>query len=422
MKTYSLSDFDTIPSIKQQVTDGLDMQGLPTIDQVRSLANWNPHLLALFDSPREEVTDRSAALGRIAYFGAELNWSDEQMMAALLDADDRWGKYRDRSDRMKRLVDFINRARSKYGYNPITEFTAGGLIPKASPSSAPVEDPVQIVYDYGEFLDSEFHVDWLLNGLFASGGLGLITGYPGVGKTQFCLQLAHHMALGYDRFLKWDNADGPKKVMFLSLEMGANPLHLFMKTIAPAYTDRETLKRNFHVVPLGQPVPLDTKEGQAFLNSLLDEYMPDILLIDSFQKILSSELSDEQAVKNLMHYLAATRAKYKTSMAIIHHNRKKSNDAQKKEVELSDVYGSTYITADVDFVLSLKTLNSSMISVDTLKNRLGPTTEQFDLYRDENLTFALDFDNIQERFGHHDNEDDEEGDPTLPRISSRMGV
>lgn len=399
MKTVNLSDFDGVPSVKEQVAASISIDTLPSIAQVKALATWKPDVLKLVDSSREEITDRSAALSRIAYFGAELGWSDEQIVSVLMDADDRWEKYTGRRDRFSRLLDFVNRARQKYGYQSASEFTLGGLMPKKGPADSPVETELPTVYGYEDFLNADFHIDWMLEGLFAVGGLGLVTGYPGVGKTQFCLQIAHHLALGYDKFLQWNNADGPKKVMFLSLEMGANPLHLFMSTIAPTYEDRQSLQRNFMVVPLGSPIPLDTKEGQAFLNNLLDEYMPDVLFIDSLQKILSTELSDEQAVKQLVHYLSTARQKYKTSICLIHHNRKKSNDAQKKDVELSDVYGSIYITTDADFVLSLRLTNPQRVSVDMLKNRLGPTIDAFDIIRDERLTFSLEFDDIQARFG-----------------------
>lgn len=400
MKTVSLSDFEHIPSVKEQVASTLDLDSLPSIENVKALATWTSDVLELVDREPGEDLDRSAGMSRIAYSGAELGWTDEQVMAVLLDVDERWGKYVGRKDRFRRLLDLINRARQKVGYVKAEDLDFSNLGRSAKgPSQAPVEIDLPTVYRYNDFLSSEFHIDWLLNGLFAVGGLGFVTGYPGTGKTQFCLQIAHYLALGYEKFLHWENAEGPKKVMFLSLEMGPNPLHLFLSTISNAYDERSLLQRNFQIVPLGSPIPLDTKEGQVFLNNLLDEYRPDVLFIDSLQKVLSSDMSDEQAVKKLIHYLSVTRRTYGTSMCIIHHNRKKSNDNQKKDVELSDVYGSTYITTDADFVLSLRTVNPTLLSVDLLKNRLGPTVDAFEIVRDENLTFALEFDSIQSRFG-----------------------
>jgi hypothetical protein len=68
-------------------------------------------------------------------------------------------------------------------------------------------------------------------------------------------------------------------------------------------------------------------------------------------------------------------------------------------VELSDVYGSTYITTDVDFVVSLKTVDGNLLQVDTLKNRLGPTFEPFSITRNpDDLSFTTDLGNIFNQF------------------------
>jgi archaellum biogenesis ATPase FlaH len=173
-----------------------------------------------------------------------------------------------------------------------------------------------------------------------------------------------------------------------------------MGTIAKGYEadDRRALDRNLKVMPSGTPLPLDTPEGQAFLGNVLDEHQPDVLIIDSMQKILSKEMSDESAVKSLVHYLSTLRAKYKCAIVVIHHYRKKPNEHQKKIVDLSDVYGSTYLTTDVEFVLSLNKEELNVLSVDMLKNRLGPETAPFQIVRNENLGFSTEFGDIIKGF------------------------
>jgi predicted ATP-dependent serine protease len=327
-----------------------------------------------------------------------MGWADEQIATVLYDADDRWGKYKFRRDRERRITDFINRARQKHGYNSLENVDLTRMIQSAN-QTAPVMGESKLIYGYQDFVDAEFKIEWILSGLLAQGGFGLITGYPGTGKTQFSIALGAHMALGNKKFLTWDNVAGKKKVLFLSLEMSAAPLNLFMGTIGKAYDDKNTLNRNFLVAPFGTPINLDTPEGQIFFDQIMNDHMPDILVIDSLQKISSKELTDEQAVKNLIHYLSVVRAKYSCAMLMIHHNRKKPNDGQKKGVELSDVYGSTYITTDVDFVVSLKTVEGNLLQVDTLKNRLGPTFDAFTITRNpDNLSFSTDLGNIFNQF------------------------
>jgi predicted ATP-dependent serine protease len=400
---YSLEDFAHIAAARKIVSTDLVLGDLPPLEDVKALATWTPEFLEKFNRDHKYFAgppkkDRSAAMSELAHMGAELGWPDEHIAAALYDADDRWGKYKYRRDRDRRITDFINRARQKHGYNALQNVDLTKMIQSAN-QTTPVMGESKLIYGYQDFVDAEFKIEWILQGLLAQGGFGLITGYPGTGKTQFSIALGAHMALGDKKFLTWDNVAGNKKVLFLSLEMSAAPLNHFMGTIGKGYSDKNTLNRNFLVAPFGTPINLDTPEGQVFFDQIMNDHMPDILVIDSLQKVSSKELTDEQAVKNLIHYLAMVRAKYSCAMLMIHHNRKKPNDGQKKGVELSDVYGSTYITTDVDFVLSLKTVDGDLLQVDTLKNRLGPTFEPFNITRNpEDLSFTTDLGNIFNQF------------------------
>lgn len=408
MRTYSVHDFDQIPSAKEIVTGKVNLQALPDIESVKTLARWTQDMVELFgrdaayfagDPARGlDKQDRSGALARLAHSGAEQGWTDEQITAVLYDADDRWGKYVARRDRDKRLIDFVNRARAKHGYTLLTDIDLSKFA-RPSTTVLPDEAAEPLIWGFEDFVNADYPINWVFDQLLAQQGLGLVTGFPGTGKTQFAIAMAASAALGQGKFLKWGNSGGHKKVLFLSLEMSKAPLNLFMKTIAGGYEDLHTLNRNFLVAPFGTPIPLDTKEGQAFLNNLLDEYMPDIVFIDSLQAAISKEMTDELSIKSFLHYLSVVREKYKCAMVIIHHNRKKPNDDQKKQVEQSDVYGSTFIVAEVDFVLSLKLLNPSLLGVDMLKNRLGKTLPSFEIYRDETLGFSLDFENLQTQFG-----------------------
>jgi len=401
--SYSLEDFAHVPSARKIVSTDLVFGALPSLEDVRTLAKWTPELADKFNRDAKYFSgppkkDRSAAMSELAHLGAELGWQDDQIAAILYDADDRWGKYKHRRDRDRRLTDFVNRARQKHGYNSLENVDLTKLISSAN-QTAPVMGESKLVYGYQDFVDAEFKIEWVLDGLLAQGGFGLITGYPGTGKTQLSIALGAHMALGDKKFLTWNNVAGNKKVLFLSLEMSAAPLNHFMATIGKGYPDKNTLNRNFLVAPFGTPINLDTPEGQVFFDQIMNDCMPDILVIDSLQKVSSRELTDEQGVKNLIHYLSTVRAKYLCAMVMIHHNRKKANDGQKKGVELSDVYGSTYITTDVDFVLSLKVIEGNLLQVDTLKNRLGPTFEPFTITRNpENLSFSTDMGKVFNQF------------------------
>lgn len=412
MKRYSLDDFAKVASTKTFIKNDIELSTLPSVEEVKTLADWTAEMLDLFEVTADEATkparegeekgfDRSGALQRMAYLGAEQQWTNEQILATLLHLDDRWGKYTKRRDRLGRyLIPMIDRARSKVGYDGL-DFDLSNFLGSKKTEEGKIDD-TKLIYGFSEFVEADFPIDWTLDGLLAQGGIGIVTGYPGTGKTQFCIQLGAYLATGAEKFLKWENAGGKKrKVLFLSLEMSEAPLNHFMSQIARAYDDRETLNRNFLVAPLGVSLPLDQKQGQAFLNNLLETHMPDVVVIDSLQRVVSKELSDELAVKGLFHYLALARKKYGCAMVMVHHNRKQSAEAKKKaETTLDDMYGSRFISADVDFIMSLHndTPSSNVLTTTMLKNRLARTLEPFEMVRDENLTFSLDFEDLRARF------------------------
>lgn len=416
-RVYSIDDFAAIPSAKELVTATINVDQLPTIEDVKVKARWTDDMIELFDTSSGDIEqlkdstgfDRSSALARLAYEGAEQQWDNEQILAVLLDADTRWGKYVGRRDRENRyLIPMIDRAREKVGYDGLLDgLDIRKLVDgtgKGSASAEFAEKPE--VWGWQEFVDADFPIDWMLEGLLAKQGIGIITGYPGTGKTQLCIQLGAELALGHDKFLRWHNTNGSRKVFFLSLEMGENSLHQFMSTMSPSYDDRRMLTKNFKVRPHGEALHLDKAAGQNYLTALLEEYQPDVLIIDSLQKSISKEMTDELATKALMEYLAKLRKKYRCSMVFVHHMRKAPNEAaKKKEIELSDMYGSTFIAAEVDFVLALRRETKNVLEVSPIKMRLGPLEDPFEIWRDEHLHFSIDLENIANQFAEEDRDD-----------------
>lgn len=389
--------FNPLGTPEQVISTQLELGDIPRVVDVLALGRWTPDFYALFSMGKEDAgksspDGRSGSLMRLGYYGAESGFSDEQIYAILDDADTRWEKYTKRSPayRRKLLLDIIARARAKHGYLTDTENPLAGLIAKAEPVAAQDQ---KLVYNFQEFMDLEVHIEWLVEGLLSQTGMGIITGPPGVGKTQLGIQLAHHLALGKEEFLGWRNPSGAKKVLFLSLEMGVVQLKHFMSAIAKGYSDTITLSRNLFFAPFGVGIPFDRLEGQALLTSLLDEYKPDVVFVDSLQKITSKEMTDELATKMLMEYLDGLREKYKVAMYMIHHNRKAPADGS-REIRLEDMYGSQFIAANVDFVLNLRSQMRGVVTVDSLKVRLAEERPPFDIIRDENLMYHLDLEGL----------------------------
>lgn len=380
MIRYSLSAFAEVPVVYADSTaiqESLDE--IPDIASFGADVHWQDDLVELWET--EEPRDRSSALMEAAYLAAESQWGDPQILSLLYALDDRWQKYTNRSHKVREriLKELLERARVKIGYEGLQLPDTSGFLDQ---HSAAVMDETDVL-GFGDFIDRSYPIDWMFEGLLSHGGAGLITGWPGAGKTTLSLQMAADAALGND-FLRWKST-GRVKVLYLSLEMAAPPLHLFVTSSKEQYTAKEiaALNRNLLLAPFGVPLHVDKKEGYERLIGLLEKHSPDVVFIDSLSMITPKDLTDEEAMKTLFDGLAVVRQETKTAFVIIHHNRKKAADAQKsKRVEQSDIYGSTYITAKVDFAVNLtKMEEKNVVQLDTLKNRLGPEPDPFELIR-----------------------------------------
>lgn len=399
-KTYPLSAFDHLPRPKDAIREAVQMGDLPTFEEVLDEAEWTASLLELVQTSGEDMQhqsrDRSGALQLIAYEGAEQGWSDVQIMAVLLDTDDRWGKYTNRpaATREKILVDLVNRARAKVGYETKSELKG---LAKALTGVKEVEEGEKpqdkVLFSIKELAEMPGVEDWIVEDLLVPRGLGLFTGRPGVGKTQLAFQLAADLACGRGRFLQQNIPAEPVKVLFLSLEMNMYQLGHIAKPVFERYPDLK--QSNLPIYAKGEMLPLDEESGQAYFEQLVSKLKPGVIIIDSLSHMARAELTSDTEMKTAFEFLQRARNQYDFALIIIHHHRKKANDAQSKKRpnDLSDVYGSFYITAAVDFALDLEEraedIEDGTITLSMLKNRYARIPEPVKVVRNDQLNFDV---------------------------------
>ncbi len=384
---YTLSSFQAIPRAIQLVDSAVDTENLPQIERIIAKYPWDESHFSLFMGTVDEG-NRSHALMRIGYFCAEKGMSDAEMYAILDNADQRWKKFVGRNDRKKRLLDIVNRARLKHPVGD-NELTFRGLL-----GATTITEGSELVYTLNEFLTSNVEVEWAIEGLLEVGGFGLVAAMPGVGKTQWSMQLAMHSALGIP-FVGW-NIPRKMKVLFLSLEMSHVSLKYIMNTIAKGYTEEElkVIEENLLIAPIGEAINLDRPEGLKFIESLIETYRPDGIVIDSMGKLTNRELGNESVTRALNNAYIRLRKKYGCWLWLIHHNRKENGD-NKKPTSLADIYGSQYITAEMTSCVVLwkeKTKDSKglpLISCIPVKLRLSQDKPAFFMERNQYLRFSV---------------------------------
>lgn len=367
-KRVDINFFADIPEPPLLVDSALDVSKAPEVLTVIASHKWDSEAFELFRKQTVEKGSRSTAMMRLGYYCAEMRLSDLEAYSILRNADDRWGKFKGRNDRDKRLFDIINKGRIKYPLDPV----------------AASEDPIP-VYGFKSFLETDISVEFIIPGLLQRGGYLIMSGPPGLGKSTLTMQAAIHMALGRD-WLGYEISQ-PRKVMFVSMEMGHADLKYFADIMARSLSadDIERLQDNLLLVPLGYGLLLGEADEQRKVEALITDYGIEGIFFDSLGSVLDDS-SDERTVKELMRWNDLLRAEHDVFTWYIHHNRKAQQN-NKKPNKLSDVYGNQYITARATTVLGLWGSGSD-IEVSGLKVRLAPAFPPYTITRVDGLNFV----------------------------------
>jgi AAA domain len=131
--------------------------------------------------------------------------------------------------------------------------------------------------------------DYLMGEVLATDSLAELYGPTGKGKTFFCLALAAHIAAGRD-FLHWKGPGKPRNVLFVDGELGKRRLKERVDAVV----------RHLGAVPVGLRIinredfpdmpPLDTDEGQRWMDDKLEDFDPiDLIVFDNIQHLLQGE-------------------------------------------------------------------------------------------------------------------------------------
>jgi len=380
---YNADGFLTLKPVKELVKDSIDYANLPKVETVLGSYTLESDTLALVVKDELPVGSRSSAMMRVAYHCCELGMTDSEAYAIMLWIDDKWGKFKERNDRIRRLLDIVNKARQKFPHK-VEDPTFAGLLDEITP----VAVDKKLYYGFLDFNALDLRVEWVVKNLIAQGGVGLVVGPPGTGKTQLALNMGMRFALGKE-FLGWTPLQAHKSLL-ISLEMGANDLGFFSHNMAQAYQpeDMEGLQNNFVIAPIGEPIPLFKPEGKAFLEMLLAEIGPTGVYIDSLGQVIK-DLQSDLEVRSFFAYLRQLRNKYGCYFVVIHHTRK-PQEGNKKPKDQADIYGSQYIAAGLDFGISLWPGGPTVddIELTVVKNRLARKRSPFKIKRMEHLQFT----------------------------------
>jgi KaiC/GvpD/RAD55 family RecA-like ATPase len=143
----------------------------------------------------------------------------------------------------------------------------------------------------------------------------LLYGDTGIGKTLFGLMLAAAVARG-DQFLDWPGSGQPCRVAYLDGEMPMETMQERMKLAAAQYgEDIDLIAFNREMAELeaaadeeGDWPALDLRDGKLWLRQLVQEYQPDVLVLDSIMSLVGGIMKEEEswaAMREVVRWLSS---------------------------------------------------------------------------------------------------------------------
>jgi len=360
---FSLDFFSRLEVPKQLVKAEQQLGEIPEPIFVLGEYNWPKEDLDFFRKRSMETGTRSSALMRLAYLCAEKKLSDEAAYSILRNADDRWKKFSGRRDQTRRLLDLVNKARQKYPLD-----------------AGDITDNVLEYFMWEDFGEIVYHVDWLIPGILQRQGVLVLSGKPGIGKSQIAMNILKALATGRNIF-SW-KIDTPRKVMFISMEMTGGEVQYFWREMNSVLSDAEKklMQENYAIIPRGEGLFFDDKVHKKIIQNTIEKFKPEIICFDSFSKTTMGKLEEEK-VKAITHFADQLRNLYDTTILFIHHNRK-GQIGNKSPNDLDDMYGSYWLGAAATTAVGLfQKEGDEKIQVTFWKVRLAEAPEPMYIIR-----------------------------------------
>lgn len=218
------------------------------------------------------------------------------------------------------------------------------LLKQLAVSAKPLQSLGVSAREYME--QSDAPISWIVPGLLPRGESVLLVAPPKAGKTLFSVDLIHSVVRGGE-FLGEPVTQG--RVLFISADESprSTRLKLYQRGLGAQDGDNLRIANSFRI------------EQLALLEKTLEEYDPDVVVIDSLKStsrgLAVSESSPEFA--ELVYDLKEVLGRHDAAGVLIHHERK--SKAEDEGVAIDKVRGSSAIAGAAWGVLQLQPIRDS---------------------------------------------------------------
>lgn len=233
-----------------------------------------------------------------------------------------WNKYRGRKDEQKRIYTEISKIYEAQvtGQNPEK--------PSSEDLSVELLDFTPIVKPLSEYEKQE--INWLWYPYIPKGGITILDGDPGIGKTYLALALVAHISTGYplpgeiEVISKGQNLNlrPPEKVLYMTAEddpgLTLRPRLELMKANIQNILICEGIQASDGITT--EPLDFSTVEGMETLAALCEKHKPTLIVIDPFVAFIGrTDINKANEVRPVMTSLNMLARRFDVAILLIRH-------------------------------------------------------------------------------------------------------
>ncbi|MEG3975921.1 AAA family ATPase, partial [Microcoleus sp. herbarium8] len=215
------------------------------------------------------------------------------------------------------MSDPVERCRQIALLAPKYSMGAGTIKEAMAAMKQRTQAPTVQVLTLEELFDSESEaMDWLVSGLLPVGETVLLCALPKVGKSKLAIDLAFSVATGESRFLGQRTKQG--RVLLITPDASSQSLK--QELTKRGFRKQDTA--NLHVIPRWNI------DQMAVLEAELENFRPDLVVIDSLKKITAGKEISENSAEFADNIIALNDmlSRYRAAGILVHHANK-GNDA-----------------------------------------------------------------------------------------------